>query len=234
MTRPANFDRLARVYQVLEYATLGPLLERTRNYFLPQLTSCRHALVFGDGDGRFLARLLAQWSDLDVDAVDSSRAMLRELRRRCAASAPRSEERLRTHLADARSFVPERQHDLVVTHFFLDCLTEPELDRMIARTAPRLAPGALWVVSDFRIPTTGPMHVAGVILVRSLYFAFGLLTGLHVAQLPAHAPAFRDAGLVRAAERRFCLGLLFTELWVKPPALATNGNQTRADFVSTT
>ena len=56
-SRP-NFDRVARLYRWAEYLLLGPLLARTRKHFLPQLTSATHALVLGDGDGRFLAHLL--------------------------------------------------------------------------------------------------------------------------------------------------------------------------------
>ena len=55
----ANFDLIARPYRWLEYLTFGPALARCRNHFLPQLTDRRAALVLGDGDGRFLARLLA-------------------------------------------------------------------------------------------------------------------------------------------------------------------------------
>ena len=57
---PPNFDRIARLYRWGEYALLGPALERTRNHLLPLLAIRRNALVLGDGDGRFLARLLSQ------------------------------------------------------------------------------------------------------------------------------------------------------------------------------
>ena len=59
MTGPANFDRLARIYRWMELVTFGPLLGRCRYRFLEQLCNCRTALLLGDGDGRFAARLLA-------------------------------------------------------------------------------------------------------------------------------------------------------------------------------
>ena len=99
--RDANFDRVARLYRWAEYLALGPLLERTREHFLPQLAGRRQALVLGDGDGRFLARLLRQQPGLHALAVDTSAVMLRLLRQRCLDSAPAAVSRLRTLRASA-------------------------------------------------------------------------------------------------------------------------------------
>ena len=80
--RPANFDHIARPYRWLEYLTFGPYLERCRFHFLDQLKRHRRALILGDGDGRFTARLLATNPQISVDAVDSSAAMLNLLSER--------------------------------------------------------------------------------------------------------------------------------------------------------
>ena len=71
MTR-LNFDRIARPYRWLEYLSLGRALERCRFHFLPRLRDCRRALVLGDGDGRFTAKLLDANPSVQVDAVDIS------------------------------------------------------------------------------------------------------------------------------------------------------------------
>ena len=85
----ANFDRIARLYRWMEYATLGPALTRCRNYHLARVAGCSQALILGDGDGRFTAKLLAASPSLEADAVDSSAAMLRLLRARCSYGATR-------------------------------------------------------------------------------------------------------------------------------------------------
>jgi len=213
MTRDANadapnFDRIAPLYRWMEYATFGRSLERCRNRYLPQLQGCRSALVLGDGDGRFLARLLAANPDLRADAVDTSRAMLRRLERRARAAGAR----LHTHHASALTFSPQRSYDLVITHFFLDCLTQMDLDALCARITPHLEPGALWVVSEFRIPP-GAMHWPSRILVRLLYLGFRLLTGLRTRELPDHAAALAAAGFTRIAKHLSLGGLLTSELW---------------------
>ena len=212
MTSDPSFDLVARPYRWLEYFTFGRALERCRIHFLPRLLDRKQALVFGDGDGRFLAALLAANPHLEADAVDTSAAMLRLLERRAQAAAPNSSTRLRTHHTSALTFTPERTYDLIATHFFLDCLTQPELNALCTRITPHLTPQALWLVSDFRIPT-GPMRWPARILVRALYLGFRLLTGLHTTALPDHAAALTAAGLTRIAYHHSLAGLLTTELW---------------------
>jgi SAM-dependent methyltransferase len=210
-----NFDSVARPYRWLEYLTLGKALESCRLRYLPQLLDRRRALVLGDGDGRFLAQLLKHNPHLHADAVDTSATMLQLLRRRCEAASPNTNTRLRTHHANALTFPldnSEDSYDLVVTHFFLDCLTQPELNTLIARIAPTLTPGARWVISDFRVPR-GPMHLPSKLIIRSLYLAFRILTDLRTTHLPDHATPLTQAGLTRISQQHRLAGLLTTELW---------------------
>ena len=211
-----NFDRIARPYRWLEYLTLGPALTRCRAHFLPQLADRRSALVLGDGDGRFLARLLAANPQLHADAVDISPAMLALLARRAHAAHPTAATRLRTHQASALDFAPDRIYDLVVTHFFLDCLTQPQLETLIAHLTPHFALGALWLVSDFRIPS-GPLRWPARALIRSLYLAFRVLTGLRTNRIPDHSAAFAAAGFHRTNQHLSLGGVLTTELWHYTP-----------------
>lgn len=212
-----NFNRIARAYRALEYLTLGPALQRCRTHYLPSLHICKHALVLGDGDGRFLARLLTQNSQLHADAIDTSSTMLQLLRKNCEAASPTAHTRLETHHTSALTFAPATQFDLVVTHFFLDCLSQPELDSLIARITPALTANAFWLVSDFRIPA-GRMRLPALVLIRSLYLAFRILTGLRTTHLPDHAAPLTRAGLVRIAQYHSLAGLLTTELWQAAPA----------------
>jgi SAM-dependent methyltransferase len=207
-----NFNRIARPYRWLEYLTLGTALENCRTHYLPQLLDRRRALVLGDGDGRFLAQLLASNPDLHADAIDTSATMLQVLRQRCGAATPNAATRLRTHNANALTIPLEDSYDLVVTHFFLDCLTQPDLDALITRINPTLTPGALWLISDFRIPN-GLMRLPARVFVRSLYLAFRLLTSLRTTHLPDYATPLTQAGLNRVAHQHRLAGLLTTELW---------------------
>ena len=210
MPSAPNFDRIARPYHWLEYLTLGPLLQRTRTHFLPRLRDCRQALILGDGDGRFTAALLTRNPHLCADAVDLSAAMLHLLRRNVARAY--AEPRLHTHQADALTFTPPTQPDLIATHFFLDCLTQSELNALVARLSPLMPPGAFWLVSDFRIPS-GILLWPARLYVRILYLAFRLLTGLRTTSLPDHHTPLTRTGLRCVATRHTLFGLLTSELW---------------------
>lgn len=205
----SGFDRLARPYRWLEYASFGPALARCRYTWLDDLGDARRALVIGDGDGRFTARLLRANPHVVVDSVDFSSAMLRLQHRRAGVHAGR----LRTHHADARAFAPVGRYDLVATHFFLDCLDQRDLDRLVARIAAACAPGARWVISEFAIPERGLMRPAARGVVAGLYLAFGVLAGLRVRRLPRQTPPLRQAGFQLEREREPLGGLLCAQIW---------------------
>ena len=210
--RGGTFDFVARAYRWMEYATFGRSLERCRERFLGRLSEQRRGLVLGDGDGRFVAALLATNDAMEVDAVDGSGAMLKLLRERVRRVG--AEGRLRTHCEDALGFELGEgwRYDLVATHFFLDCLTQAEVEALCARVVGRLEEGALWVVSEFRIPE-GAMRWPARALVRGLYFGFRMLAGLRTAELPDHTRALRAAGFVKIAQRLSLAGVLTAEVW---------------------
>ena len=210
MNPRVNFDRVARSYRTLEYLVLGRSLERTRLHFLPRLNSARSALVLGDGDGRFVARLFAMYPELHATTVDSSAEMLKLLQQRCAPYV----DRLQTFHGDAMRFTPASgtSYDLVVTHFFLDCFEETQIDELIARLDPALEPKALWLFSDFRLPR-GVLRLPARMMIRGLYLAFRILTGLRTTRLPRHDAPLSKAGFERIDQQTFLAGILTTELW---------------------
>lgn len=205
---PADFNKLARIYRWMEWFTFGPFLQRCRFAFLSSLTQRRQALVLGDGDGRFTARLLQANTAIQVDAVDSSSAMLHQLSNRSRT------DRVRTHVADARAFTPlRRDYDLIATHFFLDCLTTSEVENLASRLRTCTSPGAVWVISDFALPPGLYGRVFASPFISALYFAFGLLTGLKVRKLPDHHAALAKSGWTLAQSHKRLGDLLVSELW---------------------
>lgn len=222
MSATLNFDRLAPLYRWMEYLSLGPYLALTREAYLRELGGFQHALVLGDGDGRFTARLLRANPRIRIDAVDCSAAMLASLCRRAGQHA----DRVRTHQTDLRDSQPDvvaaleafaEPYDLVVSHFFLDCLTTQEIERLSAKILPVLAPDAHWLVSEFTIPHGWFGLLIARPLVSALYLAFGWMTGLEIHSLPDHRTALRTAGFALVKERTRLNGILVSEFWRKPP-----------------
>lgn len=216
MSGPARFDRLARPYRWMEYFSFGPYLQRCRMFRLKEAVERRRALVYGDGDGRFLAELVKRAPDIEAAAVDSSAAMLRQAARKLQAGS-----RVRLVHADALASdpaqFPEAPFDLVVSHFFLDCFTEPEIALLLSRVHTAVCDNAIWIVSDFAIPQRAPARQIAALIVRGLYLAFGLLTGLTTRRLPDHGRVMQEAGWLLEDRSRLLLGLLVSERWRRPP-----------------
>jgi hypothetical protein len=218
-----NFDGLAGPYRWLEYLSFGPFLWRCRVHFLPQLGDCRRALVLGDGDGRFTAALLRSNSQISVHAVDLSPTMIETVEH--AAKAHLS--RLTTEIADLRRWFPGHlsRYDLIVSNFFLDCLTSGEVAVLAQRLAVSVEPGALWVVSDFAVPQTIFGALVARPMVSALYLAFRWLTGLRIRALPDHARALAAAGWILKSERGSLNGLLLSQLWQHPVVLLDGSSE---------
>ena len=212
LERRADFDRVARLYRWAEYLLLGPLLTRTRLHFLHEIEQTRHALVLGDGDGRFLAQLLRRAPSMHALAVDTSATMLGLLRNRCAFAG----SRLTTFKGSATALPIAgelRGVDLIATHFFLDCLSQAQVDHLTCRLANEVAPGCLWVISEFGIPQQQPWRALGQGYVRLLYLAFGILTRLPVQVLPNIDSALHRAGFHRIHHAERLKGLLYSQIW---------------------
>lgn len=220
--QPANFDRLARVYRWLEWFTFGPILWKCRCAYLAEMKDSQAALVIGDGDGRFTSRLLEENPQIAVDTVDASEAMLRQLMQ-CAGH---NAGRVRCHLADARQLqFARRKFDLVVTHFFLDCLTTTEAESLAMRIREALTSNAVWVISEFAVPDNWYGRLIAKPIVTTLYLAFGFLTGLTIRELPRHHEALQEAGFILTDQRKQLFGLLVSELW-KPHPIESHSDPT--------
>lgn len=195
-----NCDRIAGWYRWIEYAGFGKALERRRASFLSDVADARHVLALGDGDGRALLALLAAAPHACVDYIDVSARMLQLARERAGT------KRVHYQNEDARTaFLPEAEYDLIVTHFFLDCFDENDLEPLIARLSRAAAPGAQWLISEFR---------GNGWLVRCLYLFFRIATGLRTRRLVDHHPILERHGFRVVRYEDAWRGLLASELWM--------------------
>jgi ubiquinone/menaquinone biosynthesis C-methylase UbiE len=201
-----SFDGLARVYLGLERLAFGSDLEAARFCHLESLRGCGRVLILGEGDGRYLTRLVRRFPDLRVECLDGSAAMLGR-----AAARLTEEERLRVvfRQADARlAELGEGKFDAVVTLFFLDCFTGLEVRGLVERVGRALRSRAVWVWSDFAIPTSGWRRWRAELWVGGLYGVFRWRTGLTARRLPPSEALLRAAGWTAVVEKNRQAGLL--------------------------
>lgn len=213
-----SFDYLAPSYRWLELVFFGGL-QRARCAHLAALRSCESILILGEGDGRFLSRLLSSQSPRQVDVVDGSSGMLgRAKDRACkAASDPHGiAARVSFTQVDVREFVPNQTYDAVVTLFFLDCFAEPELGDVVDKLANALRPGGLWLYADFVAGSWEKRAVIG-----GLYAIFRAVTDIRASTLVDPRGHFRRRGLAPLRRQDYAHRLICSELWQqglpKPP-----------------
>jgi SAM-dependent methyltransferase len=212
-----NCDFIARWYRWLEYIGFGGALERRRCAFLSYVAdSHRDILVLGEGDGRFLAKFVAPGKPpsnhrentvrtpcFAVDYVDLSAKMLELARARAGTG------RVTYHHADALTIsLPAAHYDLIVTHFFLDCLSEDEAKSLVEKVTLSAQPHARWLISEFREPAMWARAI-----VQILYLLFRITTGLRTRRLIDHHPLLSRAGFALVQEETERFGLLASELW---------------------
>ncbi|HTS78949.1 MAG TPA: class I SAM-dependent methyltransferase [Bryobacteraceae bacterium] len=200
-----NCDPIARWYRWLEYIGFGRALERRRIAFLSDIADARRVLLLGDGDGRFLEKLIPlifARPGAAIDYVDISPRMLDLARRRAGT-------RVNCHLADALSMpLPAAEFDLIVTHFFLDCFDDHDAARLVERVASSAAPHARWLISEFR--ESGWLARR---LIAALYLFFRYTTGLKTTRLIDHHPLLTRAGFALEKFESARAGMLVSELW---------------------
>jgi ubiquinone/menaquinone biosynthesis C-methylase UbiE len=208
-----NFDAVARHYRLLEHLAFGRKLERCRTALLPMLDPApRKALFIGEGDGRFLQIFARAFPEAEVDVIEASARMVQIARRR--SSTPRVRFR---HANVLKETLGPAQYDLIVTHFFLDVLTEPQLHSLIERIRHAAVPQARWLISEFQICREPPWarHLSRS-CIAAMYAFFRVTAGLKVSAIPDYVTAFTRAGMQRCTKVTSLRGFLGSELWRLP------------------
>lgn len=207
-----NADLIARPYAFLERITFGSQLQQCRTAFIDQCPREGRVLLLGDGDGRFLVELARRRPHLDLLYVDSSKAMCHLAQCRHSKS-PDPKAKALFQLGNVTSELPAGPFDLITAHFFFDCFDQPTLEALARQLAGAALPGALLLVSEFRIPSRRAPRWLALALVSVLYRVFRILTGLRTQHLPDHRHALSISGWHLLHGKPRCLGLLTCELW---------------------
>jgi ubiquinone/menaquinone biosynthesis C-methylase UbiE len=207
MASPPNFDGLAGIYRGLEFLAFGRDLERARTCYADRLADCRAILVLGEGDGRYLARLVQAAPQARIRCVDASAAMLARAAARLAD--PAIKERVQFECADAFAIsLPGAHYDAVVTLFFLDCFPPAQVEALVARLRASLKPEALWAWADFAVPPRGWARCRARVSLAVLYAFFRWQTGVEARALPPAEAILQQAGFQRTDAKEFQGGLV--------------------------
>jgi ubiquinone/menaquinone biosynthesis C-methylase UbiE len=204
-----TFDRLAPHYDWLEAVIAGRRLEQVRAAWLDDLEGRQRILSVGEGHGRFAAACARRNPAAELTCVEASRRMLWRAHTRAA----RSGGRVRWHLADVRTWQPTGTYDAIVTCFFLDCFPPQALAEIIGRLAAWATPDALWLVTDFAVPSRGPARLRARAVHALMYAFFRRVVGLPARRLTPPDALLQTQGFTLVGRRTSEWGLLHADLW---------------------
>jgi trans-aconitate methyltransferase len=210
-----SFDAIAPWYRTLETIAFGNSLQRARVACLDEIGSCQRALIAGEGNGRFLAALLQSQPLIRIDCIDSSQRMLDRARQNVLETNPNQLDQVAFHRCSIASWSPNDRYDLIVTHFFLDCFRTREVGNIIAQLAQASAPGATWLLADFRIPPTAFARTHARVWLAVMYRFFHHVAGIDARELVDPSPFLRVEGFTLEQQHLFRHGMLKSELWRK-------------------
>lgn len=209
-----SFDAVAPWYRALETIAFGNALQRCRVACLGEITSPRHALIVGEGDGRFLCELLRAHPDVLVDCVDASERMLQLARKLVQNEMPDRTDQVRFLHRDITSWLPpENAYDLLVTYFVLDCFPAAELAGVIKKLATAAKSEAAWLLADFRLPDRGFARLHAQAWLAAMYQFFRLTARIPAAELIDPTPYIQAEDFSLAHQHLSRKGMLKSELW---------------------
>jgi len=181
---PADFGRVARVYDQLAQVVFGQAQRRAQlaalRAGLPLVGPAPQVLVLGGGPGWVLTELLRQCPAARVLYLETSAAMLAQARARLARYAFEKQSQVEFRQGSERDLRPGEQFDAVVTFFVLDCFALDDFPGAMARLQAARRPGAPWLLADFRPPRRWWQRG----LLWAMYLFFGAAVGLRARQLP--------------------------------------------------
>jgi SAM-dependent methyltransferase len=210
-------DPIAGAYRWLEYAAFGSTLEQARFDFLPRAADARRILILGEGDGRFLARLLECNRHAAIAVVESSARMIYLASQRVPAA---DQARVQFyHLDAAAGPLPEGPFDLAVTHFFFDILEPREAEAVVMKMNALLGPEACWLLSEFQVPAAKFRGLHARLWLWTMYRFFQAATGVRATELSPYRDLLVSCGWSEAEHRERRLSLIRSQMWTRYSAL---------------
>ncbi|MEI9865002.1 MAG: class I SAM-dependent methyltransferase [Limisphaerales bacterium] len=208
-----NFDRLAAHYHWLETIFAGGLMQRCRTTFLARTKNCRHALLVGEGTGKFLTALLHANPQIQVTCVEQCAGMITRSRQRIQRERL-DDSRVQFTQMDVLHWTPPAQKfDLIATNFFLDCFRAGQLQQLVPQLAASTTAEAVWLLADFCEPERGWRRWRAKLIMALLYAFFRLTTSLSASRLTPPDGFLRSAGFKLVDRRRASFGLTHADLW---------------------
>lgn len=168
-----RFDRVAPFYDKMAGLVFGNKLIQAQECNLDTITGYSDVLVLGGGTGKWLTKLLKRNSSCMIWYVEASKEMIVQAKKNLDFT-----DRI-IFIHGTHENIPEQKFDIVITHFFVDMFTEPELNSITQQIYNHLKKDGQWFVADF----VNEKYWHGVLL-KAMYLFFNWTGALDLKVLP--------------------------------------------------
>ena len=211
-----SFDLLAPHYRWMESIAAGTKLQCCRTACLESVPRAEKVLIYGDGNGRFLAELLKHFPAAQVTSVDFSARMIALARKRLRREGLPLAQVEFVHANVLDWIPPERTYDLVVTHFFLDCFRPDQLAVLMPRIANAAQARAHWLVADFKVADGNCLkRWRSQVILALMYVFFRAVTRLSARRITPPDSFLASAGFALQHRVESDWGLLHSDCWMR-------------------
>jgi len=213
-THDSGFDNVAPFYDSLSRLVFGSALHQAQREHLPAIPAGARVLLIGGGTGWLLEELLRVRPGAQVTYLEASPKMLQLAMKKLARYSWMMDATVDFRLGNEDALRPDETFDVILTPFLLDLFPEQRLRHLMDRLHAALAPGGLWLFSDFW-PVRSPAPLWQRLLLKAMYTFFGQLSGVQATSLPDFRLHFDRLQLQELQATTFYKGMIQAKVYRK-------------------
>ena len=178
-----NYNYVSPIYNLLARLVYGKKLEEVKKHHLEKLLNCSQIAIIGGGAGSELKYLNTLEFKGCVYFYEPSNLILKA-------------KKLKTNYKVIFINSPwddKRIYDGVITHFFLDQFSGPDLLNMVQSISKSIKKAGIWVNSDFR----NSPRIYHRLLLKFMYLFFRYTTGIPAENLENPDSLIQDNGFTK-------------------------------------
>ena len=182
MKQEAGFDNVAWIYDFLASIVFGNALRKAQYHYLNEIRDQDKVLIIGGGTGHILKAIEQRSIQCSIDYVEASEKMLQKaMKRKHNLSV--------NFIHGIEQTIVEKEYDVIITAFFLDCFKEERLVKVIEKLGATLVKGGKWLLTDFSLSENAHFLKKG--LVKVMYLFFKVSCGLEANKLLDFTACFK-------------------------------------------
>jgi len=173
-----DFNIVARPYDFISRLVFGNSLVEAQVSSLHVIRPDSHILIVGGGTGWILEEITKiHSSGLKISYVENSSAMIDLSKKRNW-----QQNTVAFFHQPIQDFHIDKPFDVIITPFFFDLFKQDEIRLMFSGLDKKLNKDGLWLYTDF-IPEKYQIHVWQKILLKTMYFFFGITSKVEAREL---------------------------------------------------